>query len=89
MALKHIFESLTFTPDVIHVDNGGEFINNHLLEFLKTYYPNVLFTRSRPYHKNDNHRIEQKNGSIIRSLFGDLRFDDFNQYQALTELCDQ
>ena len=47
-ALKHIFESLTFTPDVIHVNNGGEFINHHLLEFLKTYYPNVLFTRSRP-----------------------------------------
>ena len=89
MALKHIFERLPFTPDVIHVDNGGEFINHHLLAFLKTYYPNVLFTRSRPYHKNDNHRIEQKNGSIIRTLFGDLRFDDFEQYQALTELCEQ
>ena len=88
-ALKYIFDHLPFTPDVIHVDNGGEFINKHLLLFLKTYYPNILLTRSRPYHKNDNHRIEQKNGSIIRALFGDLRFDDFNQYQALTELCEK
>ena len=34
-------------------------------------------------------RIEQKNGSIIQTLLGDLRFDDFDRYQALTELCEQ
>ena len=60
MALKHIFERLPFTPDVIHVDTGGEFINHHLLEFLKTYYPNVLFTRSRPIIKMTTTELNRK-----------------------------
>ena len=85
-ALDHIFARLPFTPKVIHVDNGNEFINHHLLAYLSTHLPNVRLTRSRPYRKNDNNRIEQKNGSIIRTLFGDLRFDDHAQ---LTALCDQ
>lgn len=88
-ALAHLFERLPFPPKVIHIDNGSEFINHHLFTFLKTHYPNVRITRSRPYHKNDNHRIEQKNGSIVRTLFGDLRFDDYTQLPALTALCDQ
>lgn len=88
-ALAHLLERLPFPPKVIHVDNGSEFINHHLLAFLNTHHPELRITRSRPYHKNDNHRIEQKNGSIVRALFGDLRFDDYTQLPALTELCDQ
>ena len=56
--------------------------------YLATHFPNVRLTRSRPYRKNDNNRIEQKNGSIIRTLFGDLRFSDHTQLHALTQLCD-
>ena len=48
-----------------------------------------MLTRSRPYRKNDNNRIEQKNGSVIRALFGDLRFSDHSQLPALTQLCDE
>ena len=87
-ALDHIFAQLPFTPKVIHVDNGNEFINHHLLAYLSTHLPNVRLTRSCPYRKNDNNRIEQKNGSIIRTLFGDLRFSDHTQLHALTQLCD-
>ena len=87
-ALDHIFAQLPFTPKVIHVDNGNEFINHHLLAYLATHFPNVRLTRSRPYRKNDNNRIEQKNGSIVRTLFGDLRFSDHSQLHALTQLCD-
>ena len=75
-ALAHLLEQLPFPPKVIHVDNGSEFLNNHLLAFLRTHHPDVRLTRSRPYRKNDNNRIEQKNGSVVRALFGDLRFDD-------------
>lgn len=87
-ALDHIFAHLPFTPKVIHIDNGREFINHHLLAYLATHHPDVRLTRSRPYRKNDNNRIEQKNGSIIRALFGDLRFSDHSQLPALTQLCD-
>ena len=88
-ALDHIFAHLPFAPKVIHIDNGNEFINHHLLAYLSTHLPNVRLTRSRPYRKNDNNRIEQKNGSVIRALFGDLRFDDHAQLAPLTALCDQ
>ena len=88
-ALDHIFAHLPFAPKVIHIDNGNEFINHHLLAYLSTHLPNVRLTRSRPYRKNDNNRIEQKNGSVIRALFGDLRFSDHSQLPALTQLCDE
>ncbi len=98
-ALAHLLEQLPFPPKVIHVDrnapepkakgHGNEFINHHLLAYLSTHLPNVRLTRSRPYRKNDNNRIEQKNGSVIRALFGDLRFSDHSQLPALTQLCDE
>ena len=98
-ALAHLLEQLPFPPKAIHVDrnapepkakgHGSEFLNHHLLAFLKTHHPDVRLTRSRPYRKNDNNRIEQKNGSVVRALFGDLRFDDHAQLAPLTALCDQ
>ena len=88
-ALAHLLEQLPFPPKVIHVDNDSEFLNHHLLAFLRTHHPDVRLTRSRPYRKNDNNRIEQKNGSVVRALFGDLRFDDHAQLAPLTALCDQ
>jgi hypothetical protein len=44
-------------------------------------------SRSRAYRKNDNCRIEQKNGSVIREYFSDIRFDDAEQYSSLEALC--
>ena len=98
-ALAHLLEQLPFPPKVIHVDrnapepkakgHGSEFLNHHLLAFLRTHHPDVRLTRSRPYRKNDNNRIEQKNGSVVRALFGDLRFSDHSQLPALTQLCDE
>ena len=48
-ALAHLLEQLPFPPKVIHVDNGSEFLNHHLLAFLRTHHPDVRLTRSRPY----------------------------------------
>ena len=57
-------------------DNGSEFLNWHLLRYF-TDHPSVTsFTRSRPYKKNDNAHVEQKNWSHVRQLFGYDRFED-------------
>ena len=67
-------------------DNGGEFLNWHLADyFLKRPRP-VGFTRSRPYHKNDNARVEQKNWTHVRQLVGYGRLGDPLQAVWLNEL---
>lgn len=48
----------------IDSDNGSEFINNHLYRYCTQN--KITFTRSRPYRKNDNCFVEQKNYSIVR-----------------------
>ena len=52
----------------IDTDNGSEFINEALVNYCGKH--DVKFTRSRPYHKNDQAWIEQKNGSVVRRLVG-------------------
>jgi hypothetical protein len=56
-------------------DNGSEFLNHHLLRYFKENGKNTLFTRSRPYKKNDNAHVEQKNWTQVRHLFGYDRLD--------------
>lgn len=85
-ALEHILKRLPFKVLSIHSDNGSEFFNKILERFLAEQYPNLKRTRSRPYCKNDNCRVEQKNCSQVRDLVGDLRFDDPTQYEALFDL---
>lgn len=63
-------------------DNGSEFLNHHLVRYF-TDHPSIQsFTRSRPYRKNDNAHVEQKNWSHVRQLFGYDRLED----QQLVEL---
>jgi len=65
------FELLGFDSD-----NGSEFLNNHLVRYFQERQKKVGFTRSRPYHKNDNAYVEQKNWTHVRQLFGYDRFGD-------------
>jgi hypothetical protein len=65
-------------------DNGTEFLNHHLLRYFTKRDNVVQFTRSRPYRKNDNAHVEQKNWTHVRHLLGYDRFDDF----ALVALMD-
>ncbi len=69
------FEILGFDSD-----NGSEFLNYHLVRYFQDRAAPVQFTRSRPYHKNDNAHVEQKNWSHIRHLFG---YDRFAQEQLV------
>ena len=52
----------------IDSDNGKEFINDQLLRYCREN--KITFTRSRPYRKNDNCFVEQKNYSVVRRAVG-------------------
>lgn len=59
---------LPFTLRGIDPDNGSEFINWQLFHYCEK--ESIQFTRGRPYHKNDNAHIEQKNWTRVRKVFG-------------------
>ncbi len=54
-------------------DNGGEFINHHLVRYCQR--EEITFTRCRPYKKNDQCHVEQKNYSIVRQMIGYDRYE--------------
>jgi hypothetical protein len=68
-------------------DNGGEFINYHVLKWCqqKRAEP-IYYTRSRAYHSNDNAHIEQKNWTHVRQWFGYERHDNPEAAAAINEL---
>jgi len=71
--LKAILDEWPFKPWGLHSDNGNEFLNSHLLRFCQKY--GLTFTRSRPYRKNDNAHVEQKNRQYVREIVGYERYD--------------
>lgn len=74
-AMKDIESIIPFRILGFDSDNGSEFLNWHLLKYFK-HRPNpVQYTRSRPYHKNDNAHVEEKNWTHIRQYLGYQRFD--------------
>ena len=86
-AMGHIHARLPFPLRHAHPDNGSEFINTLFVQAMEKLSPGIQLSRSRPYRKNDNCRIEQKNGSVLREYFGDLRFDLPGHQPALEVLC--
>jgi len=52
----------------LHPDSGGEFINRILLAYAQR--SDLRMTRSRPYHKNDNCFVEERNGHVVRTYVG-------------------
>ena len=68
----------------IDSDNGSEFINNHLFRYCDEN--KITFTRSRPYRKNDNCFVEQKNYSVVRRAVGYRRYDTARELEGLNEL---
>jgi hypothetical protein len=68
---------LPFDLVSFNTDNGTEFINSELYNYiLRNYHGTLKFTRSRPYRKNDNAHVEQKNFTHVRELFGYDRIDN-------------
>jgi hypothetical protein len=79
-----IRSDLPFPLNGVDSDNGGEFINTVLLNYCND--TGVEFTRGRPYRKNDNCFVEQKNDLAVRRTVGYYRFDTHEEYQALREV---
>ncbi len=74
--IKDIEENLPFSILGFDCDNGSEFLNHHLVNYFQKRPAPVQFTRSRPYHSNDNAHVEQKNWTHVRQLYGYYRIDD-------------
>lgn len=85
-AFRGIMHRLPFPMVEIHPDNGSEFLNHHMLRFWGDLVQNVSLSRSRPYHKNDNPRVEQKNSTLVRAYLGYDRLDSVVQTLALNAL---
>lgn len=77
--IQDIEVHLPFEIKGFDCDNGSEFLNWHLIRYFTERPPkqqSIQFTRSRPYHSNDNAHVEQKNWTHVRQVFGYHRFDN-------------
>ena len=83
-AIQKVRKNLPFALLGLDSDNGSEFINEQLLSYCRQ--EKITFTRSRPYRKNDNCFVEQKNYSIVRRAVGYARYDSDEQCALLNEL---
>lgn len=82
--LSSIATELPFALLGIDSDNGGEFINQPLLDWCTAN--EITFTRTRPYRKNDNCFVEQKNWAVVRHAVGYMRYDTDRELDILGEL---
>jgi len=83
-ALQDIVKTIPVTVRKLHSDNGSEFINAHVQRFCKEN--EILFTRSRPYKKNDAPYVESKNWSMVRAYVGWCRYDTEEELTVLDRL---
>lgn len=75
--MKDIEICLPFKVIGVATDNGSEFMNEDVYSFLANRKDDpISFVRRRPYKKNDNAHVEQKNFTHVRNLFGYERLAD-------------
>ena len=86
---RRIVARLPFRLVELHSDNGPEFLNDHLVRFWGTELTGLQLSRSRPYQKNDNRFVEQKNATLVRAYLGQGRLDTAEQCAALNALYDR
>ena len=72
-AIDRVRMRLPFPLLGLDCDNGSEFLNAHLVRYCTEQQ--ITFTRSRPYNKNDQAHVEQKNGSVVRRWIGYDRYE--------------
>lgn len=85
-SLSYINSILPWKMLEVHPDTGSEFINWHLKEWCDTN--EIVMSRSRPNHKNDNMHVEERNGHIIRKYIGYTRLDCKEAVTALNNVYD-
>ena len=85
-ATRCVEASLPFKILGFDSDNGSEFLNKHLIRYFLNRPKPVGFTRSRPYHKNDNAHVEQKNWTHVRHLLGYDRLEEAEMVPLINEI---
>ena len=85
---KRVQERLPFPIVHLHPDNGSEFFNDHLIRYFGQGITGLSLSRSRPYRKNDNRFVEQKNSSLVRAYVGYDRIEG-GQCSLLNALYDK
>lgn len=85
-AISSIESSLPFAIRGFASDNGNEFLNHDLHSYFFNRKNRVEFVRRRPYKKNDNAHVEQKNWTHVRELFGYDRFDAESQVEWMNDI---
>ena len=80
---------LPFPITHLHPDNGSEFFNDHLIRYFGEEMTGLRLSRSRPYRKNDNRFVEQKNATLVRAYIGYERLDSRGRCTALNDLYDR
>lgn len=83
---QRVLDRLPFPIQHLHPDNGPEFFNHHLVRFWGEAITGLTLSRSRPYQKNDNRFVEQKNATLVRAYLGHRRLDTVAQCTALDAL---
>jgi len=85
--IRDVEQSLPFGLRGLDSDNGGEFINHHLVAYAHQRPRPLALSRTRPYRKNDNAHVEQKNYTHVRQWFGYERYDNPVVVPLINELC--
>ena len=84
--IHKIEQGLAFEIEGFDSDNGSEFLNHRLYHYLRDRPVPIEFTRSRPYRKNDNAHVEQKQWTHVRQLLGYDRFEDRRLVARINDL---
>jgi len=84
--LRRILTRLPFPVRHVHTDNGSEFLNDPLLSFWEDRDESISLSRGRPYRKNDQRFVEQKNATLVRAYLGYDRLDTAVQVQFMNLL---
>ncbi len=82
--IERVRSRLPFQLLGLDSDNGSEFINESMVHYCTSR--GIEFTRSRPYRKNDQAWVEQKNGAVVRRLVGYHRLQGIAGAEALSRL---
>ena len=87
-AFQKVLARCPFPIREIHSDSGSELLNHPLVKFFGDRATGVKLTRSRPYQKNDNRFVEQKNYTLVRAYLGHERPCTRDQCAFLNDIYD-
>jgi hypothetical protein len=83
---KRVERRVPFPIREIHPDNGSEFFNPHVVRYFGSAAMPVQLSRSRPFQKNGDRFVGQKNATLGRAFFGSWRIDTYNFLQPVQHL---